>query len=135
MVWRPELQQHANGATALGAIIGVTDDPRTTAETYAGFYAQGRIEIAEGGFRVETGQHSADLLFLDLQATQALWPGQPLAKTSTNSFVGLRVRVKNSERVREVLDRNGVRYSETAGGGIAVGTQYASGAVIEFVPA
>lgn len=49
MVWRPELQQHANGAIGLGGIIGISDDPYATAETYAGFYAQGHVSEVEGG--------------------------------------------------------------------------------------
>ncbi len=133
MVWRPELQDHANGAVSLGGIIGVSDDPRRTAETYARFYAAGRIEEAQGGFRVETGEGSAPLFFFDPAAITALYPGLDIGKTPSNGFAVLRVRVRDTERTASVLSGQGIPFIKTSTGSIAVAPADASGAVVEFI--
>lgn len=133
MVWRPELQDHANGAIGLGGITGISDDPRATAETYAKFYAAGNIEETQGGFRVETGKDSAPLFFFTPAAIAKLYPGIDVGSTPSNGFAVIRVRVKNLERTASLLSGHGIRSRETSNGGIAVSPIDASGAVVEFI--
>ncbi|MGF9564836.1 VOC family protein [Neorhizobium sp. JUb45] len=132
MVWRPELQQHANGAVALGGIVGISETPRKTAETYARFYAAGEVSEAEGGYRVITGENSAPLLFLDRAAAQKLFPGIDISGTPANGFAGLRIKVRDLTRTKDVLLNHGVPFETTPRGGIAVKPHDASGTIIEF---
>jgi hypothetical protein len=132
MVWRPELQHHANGAIGLGGIAGISDDPRKTAETYAQFYAEGRVEEAEGGFRVETGQNSAPLIFFDRGAFEKSYPGLDVDGTPANGFAALRIRVGDLQKTRSLLADHAIPFIATAGGGIAIDPAYTSGTVLEF---
>lgn len=133
MVYRPELQQHANGAVALGGIIGIAAKPRDVAETYARFYADGRVSDAEGGFRVHTGENSAPLLFVDRAAAQALFPEQDLAQTPEGGYAALRIVVADAGQTRAVLKEAGVPFTDTNRGSIVVAPQFASGAIVEFI--
>lgn len=133
MVWRPELQHHENGVTALAGIVGIDESPRAIAETYARFYAAGRVVEAEGGYRVETGNSSSPLLFVDEAAAKALFPGIGRPAAPTDGFTALRLRVLDIENVKAHLAGQGIPYAPTPGGGIAVAPVAASGAIIEFV--
>lgn len=133
MVWRPELQDHANGAIGLGGITGISDTPRKTAETYARFYAEGRVKEIEGSVRVETGRNSAPLFFFEPAAIAGLYPGLDIAGTPANGFAVLRIRVKDLEKTADLLTKQGIAFVRTSGKGIAVSPEDASGAVVEFI--
>lgn len=132
MVWRPELQHHANGAVALGGIIGISETPRVTAETYARFYAAGQVSETQGGFLVSTGTNSASLLFVDRSAAEKLFPGVDIGATPANGFAALRIRVRHLNRTRDVLLNHGIEFVATPRGGVAVKPHEASGTIIEF---
>ncbi len=132
MVWRPELQRHDSGAVALGAIVGISDRPRETAETYARFYAAGEVSEAESGYRVTTGKNSASLVFLDKTAAEDMFPHTDIAGTPANGFTALRIRVRDIKHTRDVLLEHGVAFVATSRGGLIVKPQDASGAIIEF---
>lgn len=133
MVWRPELQQHANGAVALGGLVGISETPRETAENYARFYAAGEVHPSEGGFRVTTGSNSAPLLFLNRAAAGLLFPGIDIDATPANGFAAMRIRVGDIARTRDLLLNHGVSFETTPRGGLAVQPRDASGTVIEFL--
>jgi hypothetical protein len=133
MVWLPELQQHPNGAIALGGIVAVVDEPRNIAEIYSRFYEAGRVVEAEGGFRVDTGINSAPLLFVDPTAARTLFPGQEVEQGKANRLAALRIVVDDLQRTRKHLVDHDMAFSVTPGGGIGVGPRQASGAIIEFL--
>jgi catechol 2,3-dioxygenase-like lactoylglutathione lyase family enzyme len=132
MVWRPELQQHPNGAIALGSIIAVVDQPRALANAYSRLYAEGSVSETEEGFRVQTGRNSATLLFVDPAAIGSLFPKQDVA-LARNRFAAMRILVDDLERTRQLLTGRGVAFTPTPSGGIAVGARQASGAIVEFL--
>ena len=132
MVWRPELQRHDNGAVALATIIGISETPRETAETYARFYAAGEVSEAEGGFSVTTGPKSASLLFLNKASAEDNFQNADIASTPANGFAALRIRVSEIRQTRHILLEHAVPFLETSPGGLAVRPPEASGAVIEF---
>ncbi|MGO4560031.1 VOC family protein [Mesorhizobium sp. 2RAF21] len=133
LVWRAEMQKHANGAVGLDAIVGISADPFQTAKTYARLYGGSKVEQAEGGYRVHTGAKSAALLFFDHQAASALFSGQEIGKTPTNGYAALRIRTSDLGRVREVLVARGVPFEPSLKGGVTVGPAHANGAIVEFV--
>ncbi|MFB9951912.1 VOC family protein [Rhizobium puerariae] len=133
MVWRPELQSHENGATGLGGIIGIVSDPQATAEIYARFYALGRVTPAEGGFRVDTGENSAPLLFLDRKSAADLFPWQNLHSTPEGGYAAVRITVGDVDTAKRVLTAGDVPFFVTERGSIVVGPEFTSGAIIEYV--
>lgn len=133
MVWRPDLQQHDNGAVALGAIVGISETPRETAEIYAKFYSAGQVSEAEGGFQVSTGANSASLLFLNKSAAEDTFPAIDITATPANGFAALRIRVNNLKEARDLLRNSGVPIVPTPRGSIAARPQEGNGAIIEFV--
>ncbi|SOC90357.1 Glyoxalase-like domain-containing protein [Rhizobium sp. AN5] len=132
MVWRPELQQHANGAIGLGGIIGISDDPYATAETYAGFYAQGHVSEVEGGFRVATGDNSAPLLFFDHSALRDFYTGLDVDRTPRNGFAALQIRVSDLEQTRRFLKEQNIPLTQTSRGKLVIGPNHTSGVILEF---
>ncbi len=133
MVWRPELQNHENGAIALGEIIGIVSDPKATADVYARFYARGRVIPAEGGFRVDTGENSASLLFLDRKNAAALFPGQNLDLTPKGGYAAFRLVVGDIDTAKRTLTQGNVPFSVTERGSALVGPEFTSGAIIEYI--
>lgn len=135
LVWRPELQDHENGAVGLGGIVGIVADPHATAETYARFYAEGRAEPAEGGWRVHTGAQSAPLLFVDRDVAHKLFAGLDPDATPKGGYAAVRILVGDIDQTRRALQTANVPFSETERGSIAVSPAFASGAIVEFIRA
>ncbi|MEZ2126944.1 MULTISPECIES: VOC family protein [unclassified Sinorhizobium] len=133
LVWRPELQTHENGAIALGGIIGISSDPRATAEVYARFYAEGRVIPAEGGFRVDTGKNSAPLLFLERKSAEHLFAGQNLDATPRGGYAALRIIVDAVDKTKRVLAAPDVPFVLTERRSVIVGPEFTSGTIIEFI--
>lgn len=51
LVFQPEVQQHPNGARALDSVIICADEPRATADRYAGYAGSVSVAAASGLFR------------------------------------------------------------------------------------
>lgn len=132
MVWRPELQQHANGAISLDGIIGISADPYATAETYAGFYAKGHVSEVEGGFHVATGDNSAPLLFLDDSVLRTFYNGVDVDKTPRNGFAALQIKVGDLEQTRRFLNEQNIPWTQTSEGRLVIRPQLTSGVILEF---
>jgi hypothetical protein len=127
-VWVHEWMEHANGATALAAIVATTDDPATLAEGFARLFATGEVTPIEGGLRVETG--SAAILVLTPAATRARYPGFDPSATPANGFTALEL-VADLGKARTALGTAG----RSIPGGIAVAPRVATGAILAFVAA
>nr|WP_247876747.1 VOC family protein [Ochrobactrum sp. CM-21-5] len=131
-VWIPELIQHPNGANALSAIVAISDDPENTAKGFSHLFANGKMKGRDDGWKVTTGEHSADLLVLAPEKAAEIYPGIDFTTTPASAFAVLRIRVNSIEQVRGHLEANSISWINTDSG-IAVLPQNASGAVIEFV--
>ena len=130
-VWLPELIEHANGANGLSAIIAISPDPETAAKGFARLYANGVAEASNGGWKVLTGPRSADIWAVTGEKAAEIYPGVDFSQTPGKAFAVLRIRVASLDKVRSVLDANGVSHVNTSAG-IAVLPENASGTVLEF---
>lgn len=134
MVWRPELQTHANGARALAGIVAVTDAPEAEAQAFARLYAAGVVTAITGGFKVTTGPDSAPILLLTPAAASARWSPEAVAGTPAGGFAALRIAVANAAAARAVIEGAGV-HVHSGPGGFWVGPLDAAGAIVEFATA
>ena len=134
MVWRPELQTHANTAQALAGISAVTDAPEAEALAFARLYEKGAVTPINGGFMVTTGPHSAPILLLTPAAAAARWSAEAVAATPANGFAALRIRVADLSAARAAVAAGGVA-TFPAPGGFWTAPKDGAGASVEFTPA
>lgn len=127
-VWVPEWMSHANGATAIAAVVAVTDDPAPVAAGYARLWAKGAVTPCEGGLRVETG--TAPVLVLTPEGAAARYPGLAVAETPANGYAALEL-VADMAKARAALGAKAVAVP----GGLAVPPAQATGTILAFRPA
>jgi hypothetical protein len=127
-VWVPEWMAHPNGATALGAVIAVSEDPADTAARFARLYAAGAVSDIEGGKRVETG--TAPILVLTQDGAAARYPGIALGDAATGVFAALEVVADMNKAAAALGD-----LAHAVPHGLAVAPSLATGAVVAFVEA
>ncbi len=132
MVWRPELQSHANTARALAGIVAVSDDPEQAAGRYARLFAAGQVTQAQGGWLVATGPDSASILCLTPAAAAARWSAEALAATPPSGFAAMRVAVRDLAAARAAVAAGGVAAHELPGG-FWVAPADTAGVILEFV--
>ncbi|MCA0922503.1 VOC family protein [Pseudooceanicola nanhaiensis] len=133
-VWLPELLEHANTACGLGAILALSDTPPETGAEFAKLWAAGTVTPIEGGCEVTTGPDSAPLILLTSEAMAAAYPGADLSATAQGAFTVLRVKVSDMDAAALCLSKAGITPLQTAAG-LAAAPEYASGVIVEFVPA
>lgn len=131
-VWLPELIQHANGARGLAGILAAVDAPQSAADGFARLFAAGSVTKVDGGLKVATGPRSAPLTLLTPAALAARYPRFDLDATPIDAFAILQIEAPDQGRVRSALDASGITPVETAGG-LAIGPEQASGALLEFL--
>lgn len=134
VVWRPEDEHHANGATGLQSISVLTDPARFGATWRA--YERLFDRVAEGAgddgehWRVATGNTPIDVLtparFADRYA------GLAVADRTLPFFCALHFKVRSIRQTRSVLERSGVEFGALADGSIAVSAQLTHGLVAVF---
>ncbi len=135
MVWRPELQTHANGARALAGIVTMANDTETLARRFARLFAEGQIRAIPGGHAVETGANSARILCLTPAAAAARYDDRAVADTPPRGYAALQIAVADIAVTAEVLTRAGIALQHGPQGTLWVGPAEACGTVLEFVPA
>ncbi|RCW80769.1 VOC family protein [Paracoccus lutimaris] len=133
MVWRPELQSHANGAQALAGIVTMANDTETLARRFARLFAAGRVRTIPGGHAVETGTHSARILCLTPAAAAARYDDSAVADTPPRGYAALQIAVTNPAVTRELLIGAGIAAHRGPEGAVWVGPSDACGTVLEFV--
>lgn len=127
-VWVPAWMTHANGATAIAAVVVIAADPAPMAEGYARLWAAGQVAPCEGGLRVETG--TAPVLVLTPAGAAARYPGIDLGATPANAFAALEL-VADMDKAAAALGDKAVAVP----GGLAVPPARATGTVLVFRPA
>lgn len=132
MVWRPELQSHANTARALAGIAAVSDDPEQAAGRYARLFAAGQVTQAQGGYLVATGPDSAPILCLTPAAAAARWSADALAATPPSAFAAMRVAVRDLAAARAAVVAGGAEVHDGADG-FWIAPADTSGVILEFV--
>jgi hypothetical protein len=77
-VWIPELQRHANTATAILRLEMLAPDPRAAAEHMGRLIDRSPEAQSDGAWRVASGSTRGDFIYLSRDALAARYPGVAL---------------------------------------------------------
>ena len=135
MVWRPELQSHANGARALAGVVTMANDTETLARRFARLFAAGQVRAIPGGHAVQTGANSARILCLTPAAAAARYDDRAVADTPPRGYAALQIAVTDPAVTRELLRKAGIPVQSGPEGTVWVAPSDACGTVLEFVRA
>jgi catechol 2,3-dioxygenase-like lactoylglutathione lyase family enzyme len=124
LVWRPEYQRHANGATEIAAVAIVADDVAATARPYERLFARQAESIAEG-LKVHTGQ--ASLAFVTARSLAAKLPNVRISTRPAPLMAALFVRVANRDAAEAALKAGGLGPARMPDGSVALGADVAHG--------
>jgi catechol 2,3-dioxygenase-like lactoylglutathione lyase family enzyme len=129
LVWRPEYQRHANGATGLAAIAIVCDDVAKTAQAYERLFDSKAKPIAEG-LLVETAD--TPIAFVTAQSLAKRLPDLWISARSAPQFAALFVRVADRDAAERALKAGGLEPARMPDGSVALGADAAHGVALVF---
>ena len=129
LVWRPELVQHAVGATQIAAVAVVAEDPERAAADYANLFAAQPRRIDEG-LLVQTGSAPIALATRWKLGHRLHGVGLPLRPRPL--VAALFIRVADRARAAAVLRRNGLKPVALPDGSFAVNAEDAHGVAVVF---
>ena len=129
LVWRPQYQSHAVGATGIAALALVVEDPVGAAEAYRQILA-GATERIEEGRLVATG--GAPLAFASRWKLGHRLEGVGLPLRARPLVAALFIRVADRARALEVLRRGGAAPIALKDGSCAVSAEQAHGVALVF---
>jgi catechol 2,3-dioxygenase-like lactoylglutathione lyase family enzyme len=129
VVWQPELQRHANGATGIAAIAIVAAAMEPVAQAYARIFA-GKPRVIEEGLLVETG--SAPLAIVTESRLAKRLPGVRISARARPAMAALFVRVSDRGAAQRALREGGLHPLQMPDGSIAVGAAEAHGVAVVF---
>jgi catechol 2,3-dioxygenase-like lactoylglutathione lyase family enzyme len=112
-VWIPELQRHANTATAILRLEMLAPDPRAAAEHMGRLIDRSPEAQSDGAWRVASGSTRGDFIYLSRDVLAARYPGVALDGLADEGTAALVLRVEDLEAARRALA--GVPVSVSAG--------------------
>lgn len=129
LVWRPEWQNHANGARAIAAVAMVVEDVPAAARLYARLFDAPVQDIAEG-LLVNTG--TAPIAFMSEAALRGRLPGVKLGAHPAPTAAALFVHVADRDAAERVFREGELRPQRMPDGAVAVGADRAHGVALVF---
>ena len=130
LVWLPELQSHANGATGLAAVAVLCADVDETAGVHARLFGREPAEIAEG-LRVDTGG-PASMAFVTERTLSKRLPGVWITAKPDPVMAALFIHVASRDDAEATLRRGGFHPTRMPDGSVAVGAAEAHGVALVF---
>jgi catechol 2,3-dioxygenase-like lactoylglutathione lyase family enzyme len=129
--WKPEYQQHPNGARAVTEVVMAAEQPASFAALFEGLQGPGAVSVADGALRVETALGRITLL--DRARLGQRFPDMANPRApDTPYFAGYRVAVADLGRTEAVLRQASAPLRREVGR-ILVPSTEALGVAIEFV--
>ena len=129
LVWLPELQQHANGATAIAAVAFVADNVAYPASVYARLLGAWPERIDEG---LKIGAGGAQLAFCTRAALQTRLADVVLPDRSGTFPAALFLRVADRQQAYRVLRDGGFTPKRLRDGAWAIDAVDAHGVTLVF---
>jgi hypothetical protein len=115
LVWRPEWQVHANGATEIVEFVIASQDPARTASLYERMFGAPLLQQIAGGFSFSAGP--ATVYVLEPAAVAERFAGAALTSADgTDRMVALVFKVGSLDTPRGVLDAAGIPFKPYANG-------------------
>jgi hypothetical protein len=131
LVWRPEWQDHPNGAMALAGIVMASADPSRSAERFARLAGPVSVRVIEGGVAVAMGDALLEVLAPDAVRRRF---GAAAAAGESGRLVAVGIRTRSLETAGRALRAGGVEPFPVDDRRVVVAGQDAFGVAIEFVP-
>jgi hypothetical protein len=129
LVWRPEHQRHANGATELAAVAILCDDVAQAARPYEKLFDVSAQPIAEG-LLVATG--GAPLAFVTAAALAKRLPQVWVSGRPVPLMAALFVRVADRAAAHRALTAGGLAPARMPDGSVAIGADVGHGVAVVF---
>jgi catechol 2,3-dioxygenase-like lactoylglutathione lyase family enzyme len=129
VVWRPEYQRHANGATGLAAVAIVCDDVARTAQPYERLFDSKAKPIAEG-LLVETAD--TPIALVTAQSLAKRFPDLWISARTAPLLAALFVRVGDRDTAERALKAGGLKPARMPDGSVALGADVAHGVALVF---
>jgi catechol 2,3-dioxygenase-like lactoylglutathione lyase family enzyme len=129
LVWRPEHQRHANGATELAAVALLCDDVVAAAKPYERLFDARAKPIAEG-LLVETG--GAPLAFVTAASLAKRLPELWISGRPAPLMAALFIRVADRAAAAAALTAGGLHPARMPDGSLALGADVAHGVAVVF---
>lgn len=130
-VWIPQLQQHANAAKHLKAVLVVSPEPAKDAAHMARMIDRQVGTEPDGAAAVPSGSNRADFVFLTKDQLGGRFPGVSLTGLPERGGAGLVLATGDLAATERSVGKAGVRI----GGGVLVAPADANGALLAFVKA
>lgn len=133
LIWRPEWQDHPNGARNIAGLTLATDDPRAVGAHYRTMLAPD-AEPADEDQAYAFQMGPCRFRVLSRQRASRDYPGAILSAQGGVELIGLGIGVADLTTVRNLLRQNDVDTLDTAQG-LQVPPRQAGGAALEFLAA
>jgi hypothetical protein len=130
-VWIPELMKHANGATALKQVVGVSPEPAKDAAHLARMIDRDIRAEPDGAVAVASGSDRADFVFLTKDQLGRRYPGVSLSALPERGGAGLMLATSDLAAAEKAVGSAGVRSER----GVLVAPAAANGVLLAFVAA
>ena len=130
IVWREDYLEQPNGATGLAEVIGIADDLMAIEDAYGAILGE---RVRSGADRVTIAAGDARVTFLSPGAFVERFgaAGEPVSSPRPR-LVGLRVQVRDLDKAKATLQRNGVPWTERAEHCVLVASDQGCGTLFEL---
>lgn len=128
--WKPEYQDHPNGARAVTEVVLTAEDPETFAPFFAALQGDNAVSVSDGALHVATARGQISVLTPDRFGER--FGIDPLSE-DTPHFEAFRIAVADPMRAEALLRDNAVPYRRR-GETLQIGRRTAFGCVLELAP-
>lgn len=129
--WKPDFQNHANGALAVTEAVMVADHPSELAELFGRLQDEDAVSSADGQITVATAR--GRVVVLDRRRAEDRFGTTLPHGPETPHFIAYRIAVKDVSATRTLLDAAGVHFRAIQDT-LQIAASDAFGTVIEFAP-
>lgn len=111
LFWKPDYQQHANGAMSVAEVYVITESPGDAGTFLSAFADANSVTEEDGTVRVSTTR--GDLVAMTLQKFKTTFPGVSVeGDKNPTRFGGFKLQVADKESLRTCWQKNGIPFEE-----------------------
>lgn len=132
LVWVEDWMDHPNGANAITAVAYVAKDPAELKSRFEGIYGPEAVTMKDGHLIAQTDRGIFEVLSPEQAKQRFKGVDVPVSDEQLPSGVAIRVSTYSIEQAKAHLDKNKVKYKETAEGGLRIPAEYAGNTILEI---
>jgi hypothetical protein len=132
LVWRDEWRHHPNGATDIVEFHIAAAEPARTATLYRSIFGSDTITDVSGGNALQAGK--ASVFFLTpAEIDRRLVGTAPISQDGSDRMVGLTLKTRSLELVKEATQSAGIVGVQELPGRIVIPSEQAGGVALAFI--